>query len=103
MALPVCMQSPCVCFLSEKFKQPLMYNKEDPFQYVSYNKKWAAAYLDELYKHSNKDRVLNTNHYDFVTARDVKTSTDHHVHTLKLFEKFYILNQLNGESTTTKC
>ena len=95
---PACMASECTCFVSDKFKPPLLYNKDDPFQYVAYTQKWIKAYLDELQKHQNKDKFFNTNHFDFVEARELKFGVDHHVHTLKFFEKMYIMNKVNGNN-----
>jgi|GWRWMinimDraft_12_1066020.scaffolds.fasta_scaffold04386_3 hypothetical protein len=95
---PECMNSAeCTCFTSQKFKPPLLYNREDPFQYVSHTQKWVKAFLDEIHKHINKDKFFLSNNYDFVLARDIKFAIDHHINTLKFFEKMFIIQKVNGE------
>jgi GTP cyclohydrolase I len=92
---PLCMRTECNCFTP--IKTPLLYNKEDPFQYVAHTQKWITSYLDELNKHINKDNFFRTNNYDFVIAKDIKSAIDHHINTLKFFEKIYIIQKVNGE------
>jgi predicted metal-dependent hydrolase len=95
---PDCMNSECLCFTSNRFKAPLLYNKDDPFQYVAHTQKWIQAYLDELNKHINKDRFFLTNNFDTIGARDIKYAIDHHINTVKFFEKMFILQKVNGKN-----